>query len=169
MRRNLLKENSTLLDAALRVVDPLLAIAAGAAAYRLYFDTWDMKSQYIIALLAVALLAFAASPSFKLYQSQRGISFAEEVRAVFLAWLAIAVTGGVFLFLTKTGPEISRGWALLWMTRFSRARGVARRDPCRVARNAAAGAQSTPPRHRRRGCPWTRDRAAVEGRAVEWS
>ena len=116
MRRALLKENSTLLDAALRVADPLFAIAVGAAAYARYFDTWDLKSQYVIALLAVALLAFAAFPSFKLYQSQRGISFAEEVRSLFLAWLALAVTGGVFLFLTKTGPEISRGWALLWMT-----------------------------------------------------
>ena len=115
MRRNLLKDNSTLLDAGLRIVDPLFAIAAGVAAHRLYFDTWDLKPQYVIALLAVALLAFAAFPSFKLYQSQRGISFAEEVRALFLAWLTIAVTGGVFLFLTKTGAEISRGWALLWM------------------------------------------------------
>ena len=44
MPRNLLKENSTLLDAALRVVDPLFAIAAGAAAYRVYFDTWDMTT-----------------------------------------------------------------------------------------------------------------------------
>jgi undecaprenyl-phosphate glucose phosphotransferase len=115
MRRNLLKDNSTLLDAAMRIVDPLFAIAAGAAAYYLYFDTWDMKPQYVIALLAVALFAFAAFPSFRLYQSQRGISFAEEVRALFLGWLTIAVTGGVFLFLTKTGPEISRGWALIWM------------------------------------------------------
>src|SRR5258708_4613891 len=115
MRRNLLKENSTLLDAAMRIVDPLFAIAAGVAAYRVYFDNWDMKAPYVIALLSVALFAFAAFPSFKLYQSQRGISFAEEVRALFLGWLAIAVTGGVFLFLTKTGPEISRGWALIWM------------------------------------------------------
>ena len=115
MRRNLLKENSTLLDAAMRAVDPVFAIAAGAIAYYLYFDTWEMKPQYVIALLVVALFAFAAFPSFRLYQSQRGASFAEELRELFLAWLAIAVTGGLFLFLTKTGPEISRGWALLWM------------------------------------------------------
>ena len=57
MPRSLLKENSTLLDAAMRVVDPMFAIAAGAAAYRLYFDSWDLKAQYVIALLVVALLA----------------------------------------------------------------------------------------------------------------
>ena len=126
MPRSLLKENSTLLDAAMRVVDPMFAIAAGAVAYRLYFDSWDMKSQYVIALLVVALLAFAAFPSFKLYQSQRGVSFAEEVRELFLAWGAIAVTGGLLLFLTKTGPEISRGWALLWMVGGSLAHALSR-------------------------------------------
>jgi putative colanic acid biosynthesis UDP-glucose lipid carrier transferase len=115
MRRNLLKENSTLLDAALRVADPLFAAGAGVLVYHAYFDSWDLKPQYVMALLAVALFAFAAFPSLKLYQSQRGISFAEELRGLFLAWLAVAVTGGVFLFLTKTGAEISRGWALLWM------------------------------------------------------
>jgi putative colanic acid biosynthesis UDP-glucose lipid carrier transferase len=116
MPRGLLKENSTLLDAALRIVDPLFAIATGAIAYRLYFDTWDIKAYYVAALLVVALFALAAFPSLKLYQSQRGISFAEEVRVLFLAWLAIAVTGGVFLFLTKTGADFSRLWALMWMT-----------------------------------------------------
>ncbi len=115
MRRNLLKENSTLLDVALRVADPVFAIAAGVVAYRAYFDTWDLMPNYVTALLVVALFALAAFPSFRLYQSQRGISFAEEVRALFLAWGAIAVTGGMLLFLTKTGAEISRGWALIWM------------------------------------------------------
>jgi putative colanic acid biosynthesis UDP-glucose lipid carrier transferase len=85
-------------------------------AYRLYFDTWDMEARYVAALLAVTLVAYAAFPSLKLYQSQRGISFAEEVRALFLAWVAIAVTGGVFLFLTKIEPSISRAWALLLIT-----------------------------------------------------
>ncbi len=116
MRRNLLKDISTRLDAALQIIDPLFAIAAGAIAYRLYFDTWDMEARYVAALLAVTLVAYAAFPTLKLYQSQRGISFAEEVRALFLAWVAIALTGGVFLFLTKTEPSISRVWALLLIT-----------------------------------------------------
>lgn len=115
MPRGLLKENLSLFDAAQRIVDPLFAIATGAIAYRLYFDTWDIKAHYVAALLVVAMFAVTAFPSLKLYQSQRGISFAEEVRVLFLAWLAIAVTGGVFLFLTKTGSDFSRVWALMWM------------------------------------------------------
>jgi len=168
MHRNLLKENSTLLDAAMRIVDPLFAIAAGAAAYYLYFDSWDMKSQYVIALLTVALFAFAAFPSFRLYQSQRGISIAEEIRALFLGWLAIAVTGGVFLFLTKTGPEISRGWALIWMVggflahAFSRAAvRVALRSIRRRGRNlrhvviVGAGMHGREIARRLKAAPWS--------------
>jgi putative colanic acid biosysnthesis UDP-glucose lipid carrier transferase len=115
MRRHLLKENATALDLAQRIVDPLIVIAAGIVAYRLKFDSWDLNALYVNALLAVTLLAIAAFPSLMLYHSQRGASFAEEVRTLFLAWLAIAVTGGVFVFLTKTGPALSREWALNWM------------------------------------------------------
>jgi putative colanic acid biosynthesis UDP-glucose lipid carrier transferase len=113
--RSLLKESSTLLDAAMRIIDPLLAVAAGVIAYRYYFDRWDMPARYVTALFAVALLAIAVFPSVKLYVSQRGTSFAMEVRALLLAWLAISLAGGTFLFLTKTGAEYSRVWATLWM------------------------------------------------------
>ena len=60
----------------------------------------------------------------------------------FSRWLAIAVTGGVFLFLTKTGPEISRGWALdLDGGRLPRARAPrAPRCASRCVRYAVAGA-----------------------------
>ena len=115
MQRNLLKDNSTLLDTALRVVDPLFVVASGVAAYYFYFDTLDLPAHYVAALLAVALFALVAFPTVKLYQSQRGMSFAEELRALFVAWLAIAVTGGVFLFLAKRGTEFSRAWSVLWM------------------------------------------------------
>ena len=63
MQRNLLKDNSTLLDTALRVVDPLFVVAAGVAAYYFYFDTLDLPAHYVAALLAVALFALVVFPS----------------------------------------------------------------------------------------------------------
>ena len=57
MRRNLLKENATALDLAQRIVDPLIVIGAGVVAYHLKFDTWELNSLYVNALLAVTLLA----------------------------------------------------------------------------------------------------------------
>jgi putative colanic acid biosynthesis UDP-glucose lipid carrier transferase len=113
--RGLLKENATRLDGAMRIIDPLLAVAIGVLVYHYYFDRWDMPARYVTALLAVALLAIAVFPAVKLYPSQRGVSFAIEVRALLLAWLAISLAGGMFLFLTKSGAEFSRGWAILWM------------------------------------------------------
>src|SRR4051795_7557903 len=113
--RSVLKENSTRLDIGLRIFDPLLVLVAGYVAYRGYLGQWDLPDRYIASILIVALLAFAVFPSLALYQSQRGISFFEEVRALVLAWSMIGMIGGAFLFLTKTGVEFSRGWALSWI------------------------------------------------------
>ncbi len=113
--RSILKESSTLLDVGLRIFDPLLVIVAGFIAYRAYLGQGDPPARYIASIFGVGLLAFAIFPSLALYHSQRGISFFDEVRALVLAWFLIAVTGGAFLFLSKTGTEFSRGWALTWI------------------------------------------------------
>jgi putative colanic acid biosynthesis UDP-glucose lipid carrier transferase len=116
MRRNLLKENSTLLEAALQFSDPLFVVVVGVVAYHAKFDSWDLEARYVTALLAAALVAFVVFSTLRLHQSQRGISFAEELRGLLVAWLAIAVIGVVLLFVTKTGPQFSREWAIVWMT-----------------------------------------------------
>src|SRR5947209_2108250 len=113
--RSVLKKSSTLIDVGLRIFDPLLVIATGFVAYRGYLGEWDVPDRYIASILIVGLLAFALFPSLGLYQSQRGTSFFEEFRALVLAWFLIAVIGGAFLFLAKTGIEFSRGWALSWI------------------------------------------------------
>jgi putative colanic acid biosynthesis UDP-glucose lipid carrier transferase len=116
MQRNLLKDNANLLDFALRVLDPVLVMLTGTAAYEIYFAWADMPAHYVAALLAVTLFALVLFPVLGLYQSRRGVSFTEEVRALLAVWLVIAVTGGLFIFLTKTGDSFSRVWALMWMT-----------------------------------------------------
>jgi len=116
MRRNLLKAHSTLLEAALQFADPLFVVAVGVVAYYAKFDSWDLEARYVAALIAVMVVAFVVFSSLKLHQSQRGISFAEEVRGLLVAWLAIGVIGIVFLFLTKTGAQFSREWALVSIT-----------------------------------------------------
>ena len=116
MNRSLLKENSTLLDAALRVFDPLLVVATAVVAYRIYLGSGSIPSHYLVSMAMAALLSLAALPALGLYQSQRGASFVGEMAALFVAWLLIGVTGGAFLFLTKSGAEFSRGWALIWVS-----------------------------------------------------
>lgn len=113
--RSLLKDNSSRLDFALRALDPLLIIATGYVAHRIYLGDWDPPARYLTAMATAAFLGFAAFPSVGLYQSRRGVSFVDEVAGLFFAWLLIAVTGGAFLFLTKSGADFSRGWALIWI------------------------------------------------------
>jgi putative colanic acid biosynthesis UDP-glucose lipid carrier transferase len=113
--RSLLKDNSSRLDFVLRAFDPMLIVATGYVAHRIYLGDWDPPARYIAALAAAAFLAFAAFPALGLYQSRRGVSFFDELAAIFWAWLLIAVSGAAFLFFTKSGAEFSRGWVLLWI------------------------------------------------------
>jgi putative colanic acid biosynthesis UDP-glucose lipid carrier transferase len=166
--RSLLKENSTLLDVALRALDPLLIVVTGFLAYWLYLGDWDIPSRYVIAIVVAAFLGFATFPALGLYQSRRGTSFVDELSALFLAWLLIAVSGGAFLFLTKTGAEFSRGFSLIWIFGgfvvhvLSRAalRGVLR-SLRRHGRNlrhviiVGAGAHGRGVAARLRAAPWT--------------
>ncbi|HEV2220697.1 MAG TPA: undecaprenyl-phosphate glucose phosphotransferase [Casimicrobiaceae bacterium] len=115
MTRSVLRENSTLLDAVMRAFDPLLVVATGVVAYRLYLGGWVVPSRYAVAVAMAALLAFAALPAMGLYRSQRGASFVDEVAGLFFTWMLIAVTGGAYFFLTKSGASFSRGWALVWV------------------------------------------------------
>jgi len=87
--RSLLKNYASRLDFALRVVDPLLIVATGYVAHRIYLDDWDPPARYLTALAAAAFLGFAAFPAVGLYQSRRGTSFVDEVAGLFLAWLLI--------------------------------------------------------------------------------
>ncbi|MBS0327116.1 MAG: undecaprenyl-phosphate glucose phosphotransferase [Proteobacteria bacterium] len=115
MTRSLIKPYSTLFDAAVRVFDPVLIAATGVVAYRLYLGGWNPPVSYVLAIALAAALAASLMPMLGLYQSQRGVTFATELAAIFTAWLAIAVTGSVYFFFTKTGTHFSRGWALIWV------------------------------------------------------
>ncbi len=115
MKRSVLRDNSSLFDTGLRIADPLYVIGAGVVAYIVYFGNVDLPIRYVTALLGVALIALAAFAASGLYRSQRGVSFVDETRTLCIAWLAIAVSSGLFLFLSKTGADFSRAWALLWM------------------------------------------------------
>ncbi len=115
MKQGLLKDNPTLFVTALRIADPILVVVTGVLAYAYYFGDFYLPDRYVAALLGVVLIAVTAFSAAGLYQPQRGLSFVDETRLLCLAWLAIAVSSGMFLFLTKTGSDFSRVWATLWM------------------------------------------------------
>jgi putative colanic acid biosynthesis UDP-glucose lipid carrier transferase len=111
--RSILKDNSTLLERTLRVVDPMYVVLAAYVAYVIHPNFEGPPQRYLVAMGAAAFLGFAIFPAVGLYQSRRGTSFGDEIGRLFVAWLAIALSGAVFLFLTKTGATISRAWVLM--------------------------------------------------------
>ncbi|HEX8739090.1 MAG TPA: undecaprenyl-phosphate glucose phosphotransferase [Casimicrobiaceae bacterium] len=114
MTRSLIKPYATLFDATLRAFDPALIAGCGVVAYWLRFGDFNMSSGYVLAVALAAILAMILMPVLGLYQSQRGITFAAELSGIFVTWLAIAIVGSLYFFLTKTGAHFSRGWALIW-------------------------------------------------------
>ena len=113
-RRGLLKEHSSMLNAALHVLDWAVIICAAWAAHRLYLGHWNLPTTYNVVTGIVVLLAALLFPRFNLYQAWRGASLFDEVRAVTLAWALVLFLLFAFAFTTKMGIQFSRGWIAIW-------------------------------------------------------
>ena len=168
MRRNLLKENATLLDRRSRIADPLFVDRGRRRRLSLEFDTWDLEARYVDGAARRRAARVRRVPVAELYQSQRGVSFAEELRG---AVSRMARDRGDRQRVPVPDQDRRRILARLGARvdgrRLSRARGLARRDAPRAARAAAARPQPAARRHRRRRRARPRDRRAAQGRAVE--
>ena len=115
MKRNLLRRNASSLDLLTRIVDPIIIAISGYVAWWFYLQRPELETYYAVALVAVPVLGFLVFPTLNLYQSQRGVSFSNELRALALGWLIIGFSGALFLFLTKEGARFSRAWAIFWL------------------------------------------------------
>jgi len=115
MPRSVLKPHATLFAAALRICDPLLAVAVGFLGYRWYLGSFDPPEQYLLFLAVGALGIAAVFPMFRLYEPQRGAGLAEELRRLLVAWLLLAALVGGTIFATKTGSGFSRVWVSSWL------------------------------------------------------
>ena len=115
MPRSVLKPHATLFAAALRICDPLLAVAVGFVGYRWYLGSFDPPEQYLLFLAVGALGIAAVFPMFRLYEPQRGAGLAEELRRLLVAWLLLAALVGGTIFATKTGTGFSRVWVSAWL------------------------------------------------------
>lgn len=166
--RNLLKSNATTFDRLLRVADPLLIVAVGWTVYLIYLESPAPPANYWVALLGAALASVAVFPETGLYQSKRGASLAEDVRALLYGWLVVVALGISVAFLTKTSDTYSRVWvastataglllhavmrmALRLMLRWLRRRGYNLRHVCIVG----AGKLGREVVARLREAPWS--------------
>jgi putative colanic acid biosynthesis UDP-glucose lipid carrier transferase len=115
MRRSLFKDHAPLFESLVRLLDPLMVLAVGASAYRLYLGDWGMPERYVVALIGLAVLCLVVFPFMGLYAPQRGVSLFNEVRRLVNAWLMLASVWFAFLFLSKLGAEFSRVWSAYWI------------------------------------------------------
>ncbi|HVE48318.1 MAG TPA: undecaprenyl-phosphate glucose phosphotransferase [Casimicrobiaceae bacterium] len=115
MNRSLLKQNAPAFEFLLRVVDPLMTIAAGALAHWIYLDTWELPDRYVFALVGMGGLTMILFPIMGLYGSRRGVTAFEDVRQIVNAVLVLSAAWFVFLFFSKTGADFSRVWSAYWV------------------------------------------------------
>ena len=114
-RRSILRSNASLLEGLLRLSDPLLVVIAGLVAHRLYFGTFEPPESYWLVLVAVAILCVAVFPFARLYEAQRGVTYAVELRKLLNAWIVVGAVVAAMFFATKSGAEFSRVWTALWL------------------------------------------------------
>lgn len=111
--RGLLKEYSQFLAILLRVMDVLAVVGGGFVAFYYKFNTFDLPSEYQIALFIAAILTLVIFSLFDIYQSIRGLSFWQHLAKLIQAVSFMLFVLAGLAFLTKTGETYSRSWFLL--------------------------------------------------------
>lgn len=114
--RGALSEYAAFWEVMLRVADALAVLASGWLASVIYLDGLPSSPGYTLGLILAVLLCLVIFPSFGLYRAWRGISLGEEMRTLSLAWLTTFGALTFLAFVTKTGPEFSRVWFLIWLS-----------------------------------------------------
>jgi Undecaprenyl-phosphate glucose phosphotransferase len=114
--RGVLSEFAAFWEMLLRLADAVAVIASGWLAAVIYIGGLPDSPGYTLGLILAALLCLVIFPSFGLYRAWRGYSLGEEMRTLSLAWLTTFGALTFFAFATKTGPEFSRAWFLIWLS-----------------------------------------------------
>ena len=113
--RGVLKEYAALWETLLRASDACVVVLSGWLASVIYLGGMPQLPGYRIGMVLAVLLCLILFPAFGMYRVWRGRSVADEVWTITLAWPATLVALALFAFLTKTGPEFSRGWFVIWL------------------------------------------------------
>lgn len=113
--RGVLQEYAIFWDALLRMADVFAVVVSGWAAGLIYLGGMPQLAEYKLGMVLAVLLCLVTFPLFGMYRAWRGSSIGEEIRTITLAWAAALVTLTFFAFVTKTGPDFSRGWFLIWL------------------------------------------------------
>lgn len=115
VNRGLLKEYANIWSALLQIIDFLIVVGSGVFAGEIYLDPAQIFTQGYAQLMVVAmLLAVIVFHKLEFYAAWRNSSLIREMRTVAVGWVTVWAILTLFFFLTKSGTEFSRAWAMLW-------------------------------------------------------
>ncbi len=112
--RGILKEYASVWQAVLRAADAAVVAGTGWLAATIYIGMLPHNTGYVLGIVLAILLVPMVFPAFGLYRAWRGQGLRLELHAITLAWATVLAVLAVLAFLTKRGPEFSRGWFLIW-------------------------------------------------------
>ena len=115
LKRGILKEHSSLLSGAMHFLDWIVVAFSGIIAETIYIGDGLHSPSYVNVIIMSVFIAGMLFPRFNLYRTWRGAPLLDELRLITVAWLSVMGVLAVVAFLTKTGPEFSRGWGLIWL------------------------------------------------------
>ncbi|MEE8429367.1 MAG: undecaprenyl-phosphate glucose phosphotransferase [Gammaproteobacteria bacterium] len=115
MRGGYLKQYAEFFNFLVRSTDLAMIVAAALIAHMMCFGDFTVPTHWQILIITAVAVAGMSFPAFGLYRPWRGLSVWAEIRAVSLAWLSLATTFAVLVYLTKTGATFSRLWIGLWV------------------------------------------------------
>ena len=105
----------SLISGSLRLIDVLVVLASGLAAYYARFTTLGIDAFTIYNLAIGCFVSLNAFHLAGLYQFQILTDLAEQTRRLLITW-PLVVAGLVMLgFVTGLLDEVSRGWVALWL------------------------------------------------------
>ncbi len=112
----MLKKQAKFFEMIKRIIDMLLIIGSGFAAYFLRFDAFLVHdSLYYYGIFFGVVVSFCALYVCGTYDAYRGKTVFSLVARIILAWIIFVAVWTFFAFYTQKGIEFSRLWLFYWL------------------------------------------------------
>lgn len=111
----LLKEYWRALSMAMRFFDVVIVAFAGWVAYLARFQSRELGTPYLFAILLSALVVPVVFNSCKIYASVRSSSYIKHILQLIQALFLTSMVLACLSFFTKSGALYSRVWFIAWM------------------------------------------------------
>ncbi|MCW8887306.1 MAG: undecaprenyl-phosphate glucose phosphotransferase [Motiliproteus sp.] len=109
-----IKEHSATLLFTQKLIDWLMLVFSCLLSYWVMFDSWALRTDYLLALAVASVVSFWIYPLSSLYRAWRGATRIEEIKAFSLAWLSLFAVMAIIAVGTKTTEQFSRIWFAQW-------------------------------------------------------